>query len=159
MSSPSGWSLSDLHHLGLTVDNIERSIEFYRDLLGMELVGRRPSVTADYVARQTGYAEVELNVASLRVSPGSRQTLEIVQYMSHAGQPSLPETNRAGVSHLCLLVDDLVASYEDLTARDVRFRSEPVTITAGPNKGGLVVYLYDPDGYVLELFQPATSSA
>jgi catechol 2,3-dioxygenase-like lactoylglutathione lyase family enzyme len=159
MSIPSGWALSDLHHLGLTVSDIERSIEFYRDLLGMELVGRRPSVTADYVARQTGYADVELNVASLRVSPGSRQTLEIVQYMSHAGHPGSPETNQAGISHLCLLVDDLVASYEDLRSRDVRFRSEPVTITAGPNKGGLVVYMYDPDGYVLELFQPAPSSA
>ena len=89
MSIPSGWALSDLHHLGLTVSDIERSIEFYRDLL----------------------------------------------------------------------VDDLVASYEDLRSRDVRFRSEPVTITAGPNKGGLVVYMYDPDGYVLELFQPAPSSA
>ena len=159
MSIPSGWSLSDLHHLGLTVSDIERSIEFYRDLLGMELVGRRPSVTADYVARQTGYADVELNVASLRVSPASRQTLEIVQYMSHAGHPGSPETNQAGISHLCLLVDDLVASYEDLRSRDVRFRSAPVTITAGPNKGGRVVYMYDPDGYVLELFQPAPSSA
>jgi hypothetical protein len=28
-----------------------------------------------------------------------------------------------------------------------------VTITAGPNAGGLVVYFYDPDGYTLELFQ------
>ena len=79
--------------------------------------------------------------------------------MSHAGPPGSPETNQAGSSHLCLLVDDLVASYEELRSRDVRFRSEPVTITAGPNKGGLVVYMYDPDGYVLELFQPAPSSA
>jgi catechol 2,3-dioxygenase-like lactoylglutathione lyase family enzyme len=34
--------------------------------------------------------------------------------------------------------------------------SEPVTITAGANVGGLVVYFYDPDGYTLELFQPPT---
>ena len=149
------WSLSDMHHLGLTVSDIERSIEFYRDLLGMELIGRRPSVTADYVAKQTGYDSVELNVASFRVSSGSKQSLEVVQYMSHAGEPSDGATNRAGNSHLCLLIDDLRAGYDDLQSRGVRFKSDPVEISAGPNKGGLVVYLYDPDGYMLELFQPS----
>ncbi|MAV34615.1 MAG: bleomycin resistance protein [Planctomycetaceae bacterium] len=156
MASQPDWTVVDLHHLGLTVSDIDRSIVFYRDLLGMEVVGRRPSVTADYVALQTGYPEVELNVASLRVGPHGRPTLELAQYMSHVGEPSEPATNRSGASHLCLVVDDLVASYEALQARGVRFRSSPVTITAGPNQGGLVVYLYDPDGYVLELFQPAS---
>lgn len=152
------WSLSDIHHLGMTVSDIERSIEFYRDLLGMELIGRRPSVTADYVAKQTGYESVELNVASFRVSPGSKQSLEVVQYMTHAGEPSDGATNRAGNSHLCLLVDDLRAGHKELQSRGVRFKSDPVEISAGPNKGGLVVYLYDPDGYMLELFQPSRSA-
>ena len=114
MSHQRQWFLSVIHHLGLTVSDIERSIEFYRDSLGMELIGRRPSVTADYVAKQTGYPDVELNVASFRVSPESQQTLEVVQYMSHAGQPSDPATNRAGTSHLCLLVDDLRAFFAPL---------------------------------------------
>ena len=157
--SDSAWSLSRIHHLGLTVSDIERSIEFYRDVLGMEVVGRRPSVKTDYVAQQTGYPDVELNVASFRISAASQQTLEVVQYMSHAGEPSQPATNQPGTSHLCLLIDDLRAGYEDLTARGVRFKSEPVTITAGPNKGGLVVYFYDPDGYTIELFQPVNSAA
>ena len=98
---------------------------------------------------------VELNVASFRVSSGSKQSLEVVQYMSHAGEPSDGATNRAGNSHLCLLIDDLRAGYDDLQSRGVRFKSDPVEISAGPNKGGLVVYLYDPDGYMLELFQPS----
>ena len=159
MSEPSAstsWALSDVHHVGLTVSDIERSIEFYRDVLGMELIRRRPTVTADYVAQQTGYDEVELNVASFRVSPPSRQTLEVAQYMKHAGAPSDQATNRPGNSHLCLLVDDLRASYEDLRKRGVQFKSEPVLITAGPNKGGVVVYFFDPDGYTLELFQPGS---
>ena len=97
MPQEQAWSLSEIHHLGLTVTDIERAIGFYRDMLGMELIGRRPSVTADYVAKQTGYPDVELNVASFRVSSGSKQTLEVVQYMSHVGQPSEPATNQAGV--------------------------------------------------------------
>ena len=148
------WTLQDLHHLGLTVADIDRSIHFYRNLLGMELIGRRPSVTADYVAEQTGYEGVELNVASFRVSPHSRQSLEVVQYMNHSGEPVEPATNRAGTSHLCLTVDDLRTCVGELGTQGVKFKSDPVEITAGPNKGGLVIYFQDPDGYTLELFQP-----
>jgi catechol 2,3-dioxygenase-like lactoylglutathione lyase family enzyme len=148
------WRLRDLHHLGLTVADIERSIVFYRDLLGMTLHRRRPHVDNDYVELQTGYPGVVLSVASFKVSPESQQSLEIVQYMNHAGPAAETATNRPGNSHLCLTVNDLRSCYADLKAKGVRFKSEPVVITAGPNAGGLVVYFYDPDDYTLELFQP-----
>ncbi len=177
-TQPAKWQLGDIHHIGLTVSDLERSIQFYRDLLGLTLIRRRPHVREDYISQQTGYEGVELSVASFRVSddirgrvpagvldsgagstngdrPADRRpSLEIVQYISHAGDPRKPATNRAGSSHLCLLVDDLRACYEDLSTRGVPFKSEPVTITAGPNEGGLVIYLLDPDGYTIEMFQP-----
>ena len=154
----SSWSLQQLHHLGLTVADIERSIAFYRDTLGMTLHRRRPHVDNDYVALQTGYPNVVLNVASFKISPDSQQSLEVMQYMNHTGQPAETQTNRPGNSHLCLTVDDLRACHAELKSKGVRFNSDPVTITAGPNEGGLVAYFYDPDGYTLELFQlPKTS--
>ena len=148
------WRLSDLNHLGLTVADIERSIHFYRDILGMTLIRRRPHADTEYLALQTGYPSVVLNVASFKVTPDSAQSLEVVQYMNHAGPPAENATNRPGNSHLCLNVNDLRAWYADLKSKGVRFKSEPVSITAGPNAGGLAVYFYDPDGYTLELFQP-----
>jgi lactoylglutathione lyase len=148
------WRLCDLHHLGLTVTDIERSIVFYRDLLGMTLVRRRPRIDNDYVSSQTGYPGVILSVASFKVTPDSAQSLELVQYMNHAGAAAEIATNRAGTSHLCLTVSDLHACYADLQSKGVLFKSTPVTITAGPNEGGLVVYFLDPDGFTLELFQP-----
>ena len=153
------WQLGELHHLGLTVADIERSIHFYRDLLGMTLIRRRPQVDNDYVALQTGYPGVVLNVASFKVTPESAQSLEVVQYMNHAGPPAETATNRAGNTHLCLTVNDLRACYASLLAKGVRFKSEPVTITAGPNQNGLVVYFFDPDGYTLELFQPPSAAS
>ena len=104
---PPTWRLGDLHHLGLTVADIERSIRFYRDTLGMTLVRRRPHVDNDYVAAQTGYPGVVLNVASFKVSPHSPHSLEVVQYMNHAGPPAQTATNRPGNSHLCITVNDL----------------------------------------------------
>lgn len=153
------WRLGDIHHLGLTVGDIERSVAFYRDTLCMTLVRRRPYVDDDYVALQTGFPGVVLSVASFKVSPESLQSLEVVQYVNHAGPRAETATNRSANSHLCLTVDDLWACHADLTARGVRFKSEPVTITAGPNAGGLVVYFFDPDGYTLELFQPPRSQS
>jgi lactoylglutathione lyase len=154
-----GWRLGDLHHLGLTVSDIERSIVFYRDLLGMTLHRRRPHVDNDYVASQTGYPGVVLNVASFKISPDSVQSLEVVQYMNHSGPAAETATNRPGNSHLCITINDLRTCYADLEAKGIRFKSEPVAITAEPNTGGLVVYFYDPDGYTLELFQPPTPPA
>ncbi len=67
----SSWRLESVHHLGLTVSDIEQSVGFYRDVLGLTLVRRRPHVDNDYVASQTGYPGVVLNVASFKVSPES----------------------------------------------------------------------------------------
>jgi catechol 2,3-dioxygenase-like lactoylglutathione lyase family enzyme len=116
-STGSKWNLTDFHHVGLTVHDIVRSIEFYRDVLGMKLVRRRPDVTAEIVSRQTGYQDVKMSVASFEVSEGS-PTLEVVQYRTHAGDPSDQATNRPGNSHLCLLVDDLRAAYNDVNQTD-----------------------------------------
>jgi len=152
-----GWRFADIHHLGMTVSNIERSIEFYQNVLGMTLVGRRPLVEEGYVSQQTGYADVQLSVASFRVRPESPQSLEIVEYLNHTGPAADTATNRPGNTHLCLVVDDLLAAHADLKSQGVAFRSNPVEITAGPNRGGRVIYFSDPDGYVIEMFELARS--
>ncbi len=153
-SPPAGWHLAGLHHIGLTVSDLEQSVRFYRDLLGLTLVRRR-TADADYVGRQTGFPGVRLEVASLRVNAGSPVSLELAQYLTHGRPAGELSTNQPGSSHLCLQVDDMHTAYEDLRRRGVRFKTEPVAITAGPNAGGFAVYLLDPDGYTIELFQPA----
>lgn len=145
------WQIAAAHHLGLTVADLERSICFYRDVLGLPLLGRRQA-DAQYVARQTGYAGVRLDVASFRLAPGD-QMLQLAQYLNHAGPPSDQSSNRAGNTHVCLVVDDIHAAFEDLKAKGVRFKSVPVEITAGPHRGGFGVYLFDPDGFTIELHQ------
>ena len=153
MTSSTPGHLTDLHHVGLTVSDIERSIAFYRDVLGMTLIRRRET-DADYIGTQTGFPGVKLAAASFKVSPDSEGSMEIVQYLSHAGEPVERGTNRAGSSHICFTVNDIQSTYDALRAKGVPFKSEPVAITSGPNEGGYVAYLHDPDGYTLEVFQP-----
>ena len=51
--------------------------------------------------------------------------------------------------------DDCRGTYAELSARGVRFKSQPVSITHGRNTGAKGVYLFDPDDITLELIQPA----
>jgi catechol 2,3-dioxygenase-like lactoylglutathione lyase family enzyme len=152
------WKLGDVHHVGLTVSDIERSVCFYRDVLGLKLIRRR-TTDAAYLGEQTGYRGVRLEAASFELGPAGGPGLELVQYVTHAGARADAATNRAGTSHVCFWVDDIARAHDALLAQGVRFRSAPVAITSGPNHGGYVVYLFDPDDYTIELFQaPAPGS-
>jgi len=146
--------LTSVFHTGFTVRDIERSIAFYRDTLGMILVHRQEG-TADYLATVTGFAGVRLRMAFLKLSADDPHVLELLEYASHRGEPTDRATNRPGNGHLCFKVDDIHAWHRTLTARGVHCISEPVRISAGINEGAFAVYLRDPDGFTIELYQPA----
>jgi catechol 2,3-dioxygenase-like lactoylglutathione lyase family enzyme len=139
-----------IYHTGFTVRDIERSIEFYRDGLGLELY-RRQLGTAPYLATITGFAGVRLETALLRTPDGAM--LELVQYVSHPGAPTPRETNRPGNGHICFRVADIRQACDELRRRGVHLVSDPVEITAGVHRGAFGVYLRDPDGFTVELFQ------
>lgn len=139
-------------HTGFTVADIERSIAFYRDLLGMVLVARQEG-QRPYLATLTGFAGVYLKTAFLKVSPEADHVLELLEYTSHPAPPTPRETNRPGNGHLCFRVADINAMHAWLAAHGVTFISPPALITSGVNAGALGCYLRDPDGFTIELFQ------
>jgi len=144
--------VESVYHVGFTVSDIERSIEFYRDVLGMTLY-RRQQGTAPYLATITGFEGVRLEVALLKAPDGGGM-LELLQYASHPAAATDRATNRPGNGHLCFKVSDIHAACDELRRKGVRLISEPVEITAGVHKGAFGVYLRDPDGFTVELFQP-----
>ena len=144
--------VESMYHVGFTVSDIERSIEFYRDLLGMSLY-RRQQGTAEYLSRVTGFPGVRLEIALLKSGDGGA-LLELLQYITHPAPPTDRETNRPGNGHVCFKVSDIQAACEELRRRGVRLISDPVKITAGVHEGAYAVYLRDPDGFTVELYQP-----
>ncbi|MAG36681.1 MAG: hypothetical protein CL878_10640 [Dehalococcoidia bacterium] len=146
------------HHTSFTVSDMERSLAFYRDLLGMQVVVDR--ITSDtYLSEITGFPNVRLHIVYLRLDVPDGHVLELVEYQSHPGQAERLQTNNPGVGHLCFVVDDLPALYEQLRTAGTTFVSPPIEITSGVNKGGYAVYLRDPDGSPLELLQPPPKTA
>src|SRR5262249_27445105 len=140
-------------HVGFTVSDIERSIEFYRDLLGLTLHARQQG-TAEYLGKVTGFPGVRLEIALLK-TPDGHGMLELLQYVSHPAPATDRETNRPGNGHVCFRVSDIEAACEELRQRGVRMISEvPVAITAGVHTGARPGYRRAPDGFTGDLYQP-----
>ncbi len=149
--------LVNYFHFSFTVSNLERSIAFYRDVVGMKLVHTMVH-DQPYTSVQVGFKDALLKVALFTIEgiPESRSghLLELIEYVNPRGEPTDTTTNRPGAAHLAFQVDDLRAAYERMKALGVRFKSEPVRITAGRNEGGWTVYFLDPDNITLEMVQP-----
>jgi len=145
------------HHMGLQVAHLDRSVAFYRDLLGFEILfAWNPQ--AAYVRELVGYPEADIHAAILRL-PGSELVLELLEYRNVERSPVDTRTANPGTAHIAFFVDDLEPIYADLRARGVPSVSAPVTPTIGPNEGGRAVYLIDPDGIRVELIQTRRSFA
>lgn len=144
-------------HFSFTVSDIERSVEFYRDILGLKLVHRMVH-DQPYTSVQVGFPNALLKVALFTIDgmsqPPSGHLLELIEYANPRGEPTDTATNRPGAAHLAFQVDDLQSEYKRMSALGVRFKSEPVHITAGRNQGGYTIYFLDPDDITLEMIQP-----
>ena len=79
--------------------------------------------------------------------------LDLIEYIAPKGAPTAGPPNDVGNVHIGFTVDDMWAAYNALVAAGVEFKCEPVSPTAGPNKGGWAVYFTDPDGTTLEMIQ------
>ncbi|MGP3932732.1 VOC family protein [Nonomuraea sp. KM88] len=144
-------------HFSFTVADLDRSVAFYRDLLGFALVHRQEQDNA-YTRGLVGYPDAVLRVAQLAV-PGqprgvSTHDLELVEYVRPRGRPRDPARHLPGAAHLALTVEDARAEHARLSAAGVSFVNPPAEITAGVNKGGYACYFLDPDAITLELVQP-----
>lgn len=145
------------HHTAFQVADLQRSLAFYRDLLGFETVWERIN-REDYVRQIVGYPEAELHQALLRF-PGSDHCLELIDYRGVERTPVDTSPANPGTAHICLLVHELQRFYDELVAAGVGAVGEPVLVTSGPNEGRLAVYMIDPDGFRVELLEVKTEDA
>lgn len=138
-------------HAGITVRDMDASLRFYRDGLGLALQFDR-LLDADYLRTVLALDFSAIRAVYLEIPGGG-----IVELLEYQGLERLSAASRPadyGAGHLCLYVEgihELAATLERLGGQPRS--ASPVAITSGPNAGALSIYMLDPDGYAVELFE------
>jgi catechol 2,3-dioxygenase-like lactoylglutathione lyase family enzyme len=117
-----------MDHIGVSVKNMEKAIEFYRDVIGLEKVMDREFDAP--LAEITGLEGARARVVHMRLGEAF---VELFDYKHPKGREPRPDHKQAdfGLTHIGFFVDEFHKTYQDLKAKGVRFLSEPVEIRPG----------------------------
>ncbi|MFH1010044.1 MAG: VOC family protein [bacterium] len=140
------------NHTSFTVSDMEKSLAFFGDLLGMKIVSDR-EVEVEFAQKMTGFPGVHLRIVYLKITENTEHMIELIQYFDGPGKPGNLRTCDAGCPHMALYTDNIANGYERLTAAGIKFRSGPLEVGGGPNKGNQVCYFTGPDGIMFELIE------
>ena len=141
------------------VANLDRSLEFYRDVLGLEVTVSQPFSPNPAIMALGNTPGAQSRFTALRV-PGSGIGVELIEYKDIDRRPQSPRFYDPGAANLALQVRDLGV----LLPRLQKFGATVITEGRRPAAigNGLYLFVQDPDGFVVELAQgtpPADSKA
>ena len=141
--------IGDIHHTSFTVSDLERSVAFYRDILGMQVVWDSVQAGAEFKGEiadnLTNCPGTELHIVFLRIN---ERLIELVQYTPQGKSLVDNKASDTGSAHVCFQTENIQELHKKLTAHGVRLHCTPQHL------GGVwVMYFRDPDGIVLEAMQ------
>lgn len=146
-----------IHHFGLTVSHLGKAMGFFCGQLGLEERARYEGGSA-YIRHQANLEDNYIQATTLLI-PQTELYVELWEFGTPSGPAADVAKNKAGMAHLCFLVDDIMADYAALSERGIQFVGPPAEVTAGVNKGARAIYFAGPDNIPLELFQKPPVSA
>jgi len=144
--------VSRIRHVGFVVSNIEKSLLFYKETLGLKIYKR--AIEDDFfISQLTAIENVKLEWVKLIIPDGG--LIEIIQYHSSPDKEFITKTvpsmsNKIGCSHVALTVKNLDNLYKKIIANGYSTKSKPLVAPGGKAK---LLYCHDPDGSILELIQ------
>ena len=134
-------------HTSFTVSNIEKSIAFYVDQLGLTLT-RQWERKGPEIQALTGVVGARLSMALVECADFK---LELIQYVEGAGEILDPVINNVGAAHIAFEVSDVDVFCERLVDNGISLYGIPSTLPPPKVRG---VYISDPDGITIELSEP-----
>jgi catechol 2,3-dioxygenase-like lactoylglutathione lyase family enzyme len=137
-------------HIGITVSDIDRSMSFYRDVLGFE-VGKKMRVGGEMFEKITGVPGAEIDIAFVRTHGHFFELLCYVKPEDRA--VSKLRACDPGFMHAAFKVQNLDNVVASITTHGFQPLSAIQTVPEGPEKGLRVIYARDPDGVVLEFIE------
>jgi len=140
-----------VHHVGVTVVDMDRAVAFWTGLLGVPSRDRRV-LEGPQLATMVGYPGISIESCWIDLPGGV--ALELLRYLDREDAPYDPGTAHPGNVHICLHVDDMDAAHAHAVACGATAVSErPIDVAAGRRAGTRLAYLRNPDGVTIELVQ------
>ena len=141
--------IRSIHHTGISVSNMEDSLRFYRDLLGMK-VERDVMVSGKEIGEVCNLDEAQVRIVVLEFRGGQ---IELLEFLSPRGKPLAKRVRLCdrAITHIALEVDNIDEIHSQWKAKGIPFNSPPRAMRGG--KGNTCAFLYDPDGIALEILQ------
>ena len=150
--------ITAIRHVGIVVRDLNKSLVFYSEVLGLEIY-RRYVEEGAFIDELTGLKDVRLEWVKLIIPKGG--LIELLQYHSHpdpeaSAPPKLCPSNALGCSHVALTVSNLDETYSRIRSHGYFAKSAPIVTS---NKAAKILYCHDPDGTILELIEDLAAPA
>jgi catechol 2,3-dioxygenase-like lactoylglutathione lyase family enzyme len=139
-----------VHHIGITVSNLDRSLEFYRDVFGLD-PGMIFNITSG--PRQAAALDLPEHTQRVALMPVGDFVVELIEFTPTRRDFDMRQDD-VGYAYMSFGVNDLEEVYARLTERGLKFNSEPmVSADIEPVAGSKFCILKDPDGKNIEFIQ------
>lgn len=142
-----------MHHIGITVPNIEEGIAFFKAVFGAVDVFRTGPFDVDshFMQYKLGASPTShiRDLVFLRCGRGT--SVELFEYSGEDPKAPMKRSSEIGGMHLCFEVEDVFASAERLKAQGVEMLEGPNMVTDGPLAGFNWIYFRSPWGQILEI--------
>ena len=139
--------IKEVRHIGIVVNNIENSLKFYRDLLGLKII-KDMDEQGVYIDNMLSLDNVQVRTVKLSADTGNT-LIELLDFKSH-NDNEVRNFYTIGASHIALTVDNLEDLYKHLSANNIKFNAPPQKSPDGIVK---VTFCNDPDGTPIELVE------
>ena len=134
-------------HTGIICDDIEKSLKFYRDLLGFEVI-QDFTDDSDYINTITGINGGLVHMIKLKADDGT--VLELLEYVNHPTDLIKHKIYNVGICHIALQVYNIDEAYKKLSDSGVKLISKPVLSS---EKIAKVCFCMDPSNVRVELVE------
>lgn len=139
--------IKNIRHTGIVVDELEKSLYFYKDLLGFKII-KQMREKSTYIDNVLALKDVE--VTTIKMSAPDGQMIELLKYHSHPVKSIPRRICDIGITHIAFTVGNLDSVFNRLKGEGLLFNAPP---QLSPDGYAKVTFCTAPEGTLIELVE------